>query len=561
MSRGRKPKSEVSDLNWQGFFNKNVGVYLQIIISHLGQSKNGGNESAIELLQQIENKKSVKGKKSLPEISCEEIPFAIPNNWVWCRLGEIIEFTDNRNIETEFSKDTLINYVDIDAIDNQTHVIRESKLKPVSDLSSRARRVLKKGYIMYSLVRPYLNNIAIVEEEKSNHIGSTGFAVFNGILVNNRYLKYILLSDYVRQLYLSMLSGFNSPTITQKQFNATPIPLPPISEQNKLLEYLSDFKNETIDKEKVYFNSEIENEILNIHKSQLIASQLSSELSNQLTELENLNQAILQEAVQGKLVAQDPTDEPAIELLKRIKAEKAKSVKKEKPLPPIKVEEIPFEIPESWVWCRLGQLFEIVRGSSPRPKGDPRYFSKERTSFHWITIADFAKHSELNLLKDTSQFLTEEGSKHSRKVTSSDLLVASSGVGSVGKSSELGITGFIYDGLMAIKNIPNQTMISYLAFYLKVKELEIYSIASGVNWLNINTDLLRNYLLPLPSLSEQKRIVAEIEKQLAKTKQLKEHIIANQQATKQLLKALLHQAFQPTETHVKEGEVEEIEVV
>jgi len=86
------------------------------------------------------------------------------------------------------------------------------------------------------------------------------------------------------------------------------------------------------------------------------AREVQDELSYQLRQLETLNQAILQEAVQGKLVPQDPTDGPASELLKRIKAEKAKSGKKEKPLPPIKPEEIPFEIPENWVWCRLGDL-------------------------------------------------------------------------------------------------------------------------------------------------------------------------------------------------------------
>ena len=91
---------------------------------------------------------------------------------------------------------------------------------------------------------------------------------------------------------------------------------------------------------------------------------VSKELTFQLTQLENLNQAILQEAVQGKLVPQNPADEPASELLKRIKAEKAKSGKKEKSLPPIKPEEIPFEIPESWVWCRLGEITNY--GSSPK---------------------------------------------------------------------------------------------------------------------------------------------------------------------------------------------------
>jgi type I restriction enzyme S subunit len=86
------------------------------------------------------------------------------------------------------------------------------------------------------------------------------------------------------------------------------------------------------------------------------AQKVQDLLSNQLSQLENLNQAILQEAVQGKLVKQNPNDEPANELLKRIKTEKTKSGKKEKPLPPIKAVEIPFEIPESWVWCRLGDV-------------------------------------------------------------------------------------------------------------------------------------------------------------------------------------------------------------
>src|SRR5690606_14125294 len=94
-------------------------------------------------------------------------------------------------------------------------------------------------------------------------------------------------------------------------------------------------------------------------------NQLNEHITFQLTQLENLNQAILQEAIQGKLVAQYPDDEPASELLKRIKAEKALSGKKEKALPPIKPEEIPFNIPESWVWCRLGEIAYVTSGSTP----------------------------------------------------------------------------------------------------------------------------------------------------------------------------------------------------
>lgn len=142
-------------------------------------AQNPDDEPASELLKKIKlekekliNEKKIKKEKDLPPIKPEEIPYEIPENWVWCRLGEVIKFTDTINIESKLPPTTKINYIDIDAIDNTKYKIRESKLKSVSELSSRARRILRKGYLVYSLVRPYLNNIAIVEEEKDNLIGS-----------------------------------------------------------------------------------------------------------------------------------------------------------------------------------------------------------------------------------------------------------------------------------------------------------------------------------------------------------------------------------------------------
>lgn len=128
-------------------------------------------------------------------------------------------------------------------------------------------------------------------------------------------------------------------------------------------------------------NIEKQQEIIDL-EVQLVEKELLVEklFADQLTQLSNLNQAILQEAVQGKLVKQDKKDEPASELLKRIKAEKAKSGKKEKPLPSIKPEEIPFEIPENWVWCRLGEITDY--GSSP--KAEPSVMKSSIVYFSYI---------------------------------------------------------------------------------------------------------------------------------------------------------------------------------
>ena len=196
------------------------------------------DEPAIELLKRIKAEKVKSGKKEkpFPPIKTEEIPFEIPDNWVWCRLGEIIEYTENLDIQKHLPPDTIINYVDIDAIDNQNFVIREAKQKTVNELSTRARRILKPNYIVYSTVRPYLKNIAIVKDEKENFIGSTGFNVFKTLNVELKYAFYYLLTPYVNNSFKDLMVGFNSPSITNEQFERSLFPLPPLSEQKRIVE-------------------------------------------------------------------------------------------------------------------------------------------------------------------------------------------------------------------------------------------------------------------------------------------------------------------------------------
>ncbi|MFC4477325.1 restriction endonuclease subunit S [Flavobacterium chungangensis] len=187
-----------------------------------------------EKIQLIKEKK-LKKEKELPTITNDSIPFELPESWTWCRLGDIIVNTDNLNIHNELKANELINYVDIDAIDNKKQVINSPKLLPVNQLSSRARRVLKKGNILYSLVRPYLHNLAIIEDEKPNYIGSTGFAVFDCLIVENKYIFWLLLSKYIEDTYMGFMDGFNSPSITHDQFRSTIIPIAPIEEQKIII--------------------------------------------------------------------------------------------------------------------------------------------------------------------------------------------------------------------------------------------------------------------------------------------------------------------------------------
>jgi len=301
---------------------------------------------------------------------------------------------------------------------------------------------------------------------------------------------------------------------------------------------------------------EKQREIIELEK-QLVDKEIEADklFANQLTQLENLNQAILQEAVQGKLVPQDKNDEPASELLKRIKAEKTKSGKKEIPLPPIKPEEIPFEIPENWVWCRLDDIIDFRKESLRRgpfgssitksmfiPENSPnatKIYEQKNAIYKDFKLGnyyiDIVKHPNLK------SFLASGG----------DIIISCAGtIGEAYLLPKESPIGIINQALLKIRLNENVIINSYfLDFFKAVVKSKVNSDAKGSAMKNLGSIkyLRESLLVPLPPLSEQKRIVAEIEKQFAKTKQLKEHIIANQQATEQLLKALLHQAFEVKE--------------
>lgn len=287
--------------------------------------------------------------------------------------------------------------------------------------------------------------------------------------------------------------------------------------------------------------------------------------TDQLAQLENLNQAILQEAVQGKLVAQNPDDEPASELLKRIKAEKALSGKKEKPLSSIKPEEIPFEIPENWVWCAIP---DIASNTKNALKAGP-FGSSLKKSFY--VASGYKIYGQEQVIKQNPFYgdyyidETRFRSLQSCEVKPGDILISL--VGTMGKvlilpdDIEPGIINPRLVKISLFHSIDREYIRWFLYSPAALKQIKHHSHGSTMDIINLG--IISKLLIPLPPLSEQKRIVAEIEKQFAKTKQLKEHIITNQQATEQLLKALLHQAFEVkdenTKTQQTKGKVVELD--
>jgi type I restriction enzyme S subunit len=501
MSRGRKSfNSSITD-NWEKAFFNSIGHYITLINKGLSKSfKSEPLSNHIKIVGGFAFKNAEYKNSGIPII-------------------RISDFNNERIV-----LDDVVFY-------EESPLLKKYELKE-SDIiiALTGGTIGKLGIVQAGLGKLYLNQ----------RVGK--FDIRNPEEFEKEYIYWIARG--VEGIVKNLAWGAAIPNVSPKQIEELNFPIPTKDIQRNIIRFLNDLRNDVVADE-IYFDEEIENEIKDIQEKQMKAREVQDELSYQLTQLENLNQAILQEAVQGRLVPQNKNDEPAGELLRRIKAEKAKSGKKEKPLPPIKPEEIPFEIPLTWVWCRLGEIAKQINdGTHYTPK-----YVKDGIPF--LSIKDI---SGGRIDFSNTKFITKE--EHSELIKrcnpeKNDILFCR--IGTLGRPSiiETDIEFSIFVSLGLIKTFFNIYEVKYLKYLLE-SPLLYYQYqqikADGIHTPKLNLRDVPNLLIPLPPLSEQKRIVAEIEKQFAKTKHLKEHIIANQQATEQLLKALLHQAFEVRET-------------
>ena len=227
-----------------------------------------------------------------------------------------------------------------------------------------------------------------------------------------------------------------------------------------------------------------------------------------------LRQKILDLAIRGKLVPQDPNDEPASVLLERIRAEKEQLIKEGKIKRSKKsefsdkphYENVPFEIPESWAWVTLSEVCEVARGGSPRPIKD--YLTTNEDGVNWIKIGDTDKDGKY--INSTKEKIIPEGVHRSRFVHKGDFLLTNSM--SFGRPYILNIDGCIHDGWLVISPFANTYVTEFLYFLLSSSFAydQYADAASGGVVSNLNSDKVANSYFPLPPEREQRRIINEL---------------------------------------------------
>ncbi|TAF74228.1 MAG: hypothetical protein EAZ53_10230 [Bacteroidetes bacterium] len=269
---------------------------------------------------------------------------------------------------------------------------------------------------------------------------------------------------------------------------------------------------------------------------------MSSELTHQLTLVKKLRQQLLQDAVQGKLVEQNKKDEPARELLKKIKAEKQKPIaekklKKEKELPPIKPEEIPFEIPENWVWCRLGEICDTRLGKmldGTKNKGE--YYPYFRNlNVQWYRFE----------LDDVLLMKFEESELEEYSVKKGDLLICEGGYPGRGAIWESDDETFKFQKAIHrvrfYSNIPAKLYLFYLDLICSNGKIKDYLTGSGIQHLTGIS--LKKMPIPLPPVSEQIRIVQKLEELMQYCNELETSIKQSESQNSTLLQQVLREAL------------------
>ena len=184
------------------------------------------DEPAVELLKRIATSDNRPYKKFE-----DEVPFEIPDSWAWCTGNDIFNPMTSKKPYGE-----TFRYIDIDAIDNKKHCVIQPKTIAVSEAPSRASRELNNGNVLFSLVRPYLENIALIEKENTDCIASTGFYVCKPKdFIFPKFLFYLMTSEYVIKGLNQFMKGDNSPSINGDDIKNWLYPLPPLAEQQRIV--------------------------------------------------------------------------------------------------------------------------------------------------------------------------------------------------------------------------------------------------------------------------------------------------------------------------------------
>ncbi len=445
--------------------------------------------------QLVKEGKLKKKDLEVKPISEDEIPFEIPNGWVWVRWGELGEYKKGpfgssltKSMFVPQSDEAVKVYEQKNAIQKNyslgDYYITKEKYETMIGFTVRPGDIIVScaGTIGETYLLPSEAPIGIINQ-----------ALMRAKLHLDSIIPYWLLHFQYVLLIENKLKGSGSAIKNIPPFEvlkAMPVPLPPLAEQKRIVAKIE----ELLPKVEEY------------GKAQDALNKLNAELP------ERLKKSILQEAIEGRLVPQDPNDEPASVLLAKIRKEKEQLVKegklKKKDLieTPITDDEIPFEIPESWEWVRMQNVMEFING---------RAYKKDE-------LLEKGKYKVLrvgNLFTNDSWYYSNLELPEDKYCYDGDLLYAWSA--SFGPHIWEGEKTIFHYHIWNVKYDQRILYKEYLYFFFLIDKMKIKGSTTGSTMVHVSMENMKPRLIPVPPLAEQHRIVERLEQVLGEIDKLK----------------------------------------
>ena len=464
--------------------------------------------TARELLEQIKlekdqfiKDKKIKKSKPMQEITEDEIPFEIPESWEWVRLEDICTKLVDGDHNPPKGVDEKTDYIMASStnINNNTIVDIEKVRYLTQDIFEKEneRTQATDGDIFFTSVGTL--GRSCVYKGGYNICFQRSVSVIRTLILNY-YLKYTFDSAYFQYKIIREATGTAQKGFYLKQLAMSLIPIPPLEEQHRIVAKIEEILPYIDKYDKAYTKLETFNKKFP----------------------EDMKKSILQLAMQGKLVEQRPEEGTADEQYEQIVAEKAQlikdgKIKKEKPLPEITEDEIPFEIPASWKWVRLSAICEKI-GSGSTPTGGKNVYQDDGILF----LRSQNVYND-GLRFDGIAFISEELNRPNSVVVAKDILLNITG-GSIGRCAlvpddfdKANINQHVM--IIRLVNLNLRFWVHFVIISAYIQQ-KIMDVQVGVSREGLSAEKLKNFIIPLPPLAEQKRIVAKIEELLPYCDQL-----------------------------------------
>ena len=432
----------------------------------------------------------------------DEVPFDIPDSWEWVRLGNISSYAETKQKVNATSADPSIWGLDLEDIEKGGRLLEHKTVgerKAVGD-----KTVFVKGDILYSKLRPYLLKILVAPDDGICTPEIVPFRIYGGI--NPNYIVNYLKSPYVDNLINSITYGVKMPRVGTETMTSLLVPIPPLEEQLRIVEKID--------------------EVASAVSAYDVAYQKTEALNSTFPEA--LKKSILQEAVQGKLVPQDPSDEPAEALLECIRAEKQRLIKEGKikkdkhesvifrrdnshyeqcGLDMVCIDDqLPFQIPDTWQWERLINIYNFIdyRGATPNKtaKGVPLITAKNvKKGFIDYTVSEFISENEYQ--NRQSRGVSQEGDiLFTTEAPMGNAALANLPIYSAGQR----LITFQQYGVH--KGLSNELMLYFILSDSFQRQLSDQSTGTTVK--GIKAEKLKQLYIPVPPEDEQQRIIHAI---------------------------------------------------